>query len=517
MAPPVPAGDYQRIGIIGGGTAGYLTALTLRRLRPELDVTVIESDAIPPIGVGESTTTEIVSFLHGILGFDIGEFFRDVMPTWKLGIRFEWGKPGDGAAFAPFDRGRLLEARIYDGHIVNHCFSSLLMSRQLGPVLNDRGNIRSLLPDFGFGYHVDNHRLITYLRRQLVPFGVRHLSRTIEHVKLADNGEDVAELVDSDGQTHRFDLYIDCTGFRSLLMGESLGSPFVDYSGSLFTNCALAGSAPNDGRIDPYTTATTMNCGWSWKIPQLDSDHRGYVFSTDFISADEAEAEFRRRVPGIGEVRAIPFRSGRRADFWKGNVVANGNAYGFVEPLQSTALNTAIIMALLLAKHLPRSKNNVTTRSRLNNTVTRIWDSIRWLLAVHFKFNRRCDSGFWKACQNDTDASGADYIVQLFQEGAPLQFQPGYADDEFVPAFLYDLILFGFDVPAKPGRLTESREQFNSRKTIMQHLCQFAVPNEQALSLVMNQRPDLLQALVTRPDSWLRLNAEALLQVAAGR
>lgn len=506
--------DYQRIGIIGGGAAGYLSALAFRKLRPELDVTVIESDAIPPIGVGESTTAEIVSFLHGILGLDIEEFHREVKPTWKLGILFEWGKPGDYVSYSPFDRGRLLEAKIYDGDLANHNLNSILMNQRKAPILNLGHDFRSMLPDVGFGYHVDNHRLIRYLRQQLSKAGVTHLARTIKDVRLKKDGEEVDILEDTEGDQHRFDLYIDCTGFRSLVMGDALRSPFIDFSESLFTDCALATNSPHDGRIDSYTTASTMENGWSWKIPQLENDHRGYVFSTRFATPDEAEAEFRKRYPGIGDVRVIPFRSGRREHFWKGNVVAIGNAYGFVEPLQSTALSAAFLMATFVARRLPTSKNNVLVRSRLNDLVARMWDSLRWFLAVHFRFNRRSDSEFWKACQNDADISGAEYIIDLFQKQAPLSFQTGYSSDEFVPAFVYDQVLIGFDVPTTPGPLTESPDQYQYRKSVMHQLSELAMSGKDALNLVINHRPDLLRSLVTRPDSWIRMNAQALLKSA---
>jgi tryptophan halogenase len=150
--------------IIGGGTAGYLSALTLRAFHPDLDVTIIDSAAIPIIGVGEATTSEIIPFLHTVLNFDPGEFYEKVLPTWKLGIKFLWGNPGANSFNYPFDRGLLYESVLYDGDNRNATLNSALMSADLTPVLALNDPPLSLLSKTPFSYHLDNGRFVRYLR-----------------------------------------------------------------------------------------------------------------------------------------------------------------------------------------------------------------------------------------------------------------------------------------------------------------------------------------------------------------
>ncbi|MFT7642500.1 MAG: tryptophan halogenase [Pirellulaceae bacterium] len=513
-----PPSEYKTVGILGGGTAGYITALTLRRLRPDLKVTVIESSKIPPIGVGEATTPEIVPYLHVLLGLDVQEFFREVRPTIKLGIRYEWGLPGDYHFNFTFDPGRPLESHLYDGHIRNVSLQSVLMSDMTTPLFWDGMQYRSLLADYPFAYHLDNKRFIAYLNRQVTKAGVTMLDTEIRNAQVADGacGEpEIASLTDCDGREHKFDLYIDCSGFGSFLLEKTLGSEFESFASTLFTNRAIVGAEPLRDGPRAFTTAQTFDHGWCWNISTMDENHIGYVYSTNFTTDEQAELELRREKPHLGEVRGIPFRAGRHRDFWKGNVVAMGNAYGFVEPLESTGIQCLLHMNMFLVNQFPTFKAETAVREGLNQRVRELWDSVRWFLGAHFKFNRRRDTPFWKAYREDCDLSGAAEVLQTFRESAPLVYHlKGLKQLMAFPPYGYDIMLFGQGVAARTMPPRETEAVYRRRVDSYKRLSAMGLNQQQLFQVLTTHRPDLLYEIVQRPSSWLYKYHTAVRQLA---
>ena len=500
--------EYHRIGILGGGTAGYLTALSFRAFRPDLSVTLLESSQIPIIGVGEATTTEIVPYLHRVLGLDAATFFREVKPTWKLGIKFDWGHPGTFFNY-PFDSGSVLEPLLYEGHFRNVTLGSALMAADRFPLLQTAdAEIESHLCRIPFAYHLDNKPFVQYLQRRAAEAGVAHLDTEIVDAELLEDGESIGALIGKDGRRHTFDLYIDCSGFRSFLLEQKSGSRFISYSSSLLTDSAVVASVPHDGHIKPYTTAETMNAGWCWNIPQVHEDHRGYVFSSAFCSVDDAVAEMRAKNPRMGDHWLVRFRSGRHEHFWKGNVVAIGNAYGFVEPLESTAIQVVMHENRLLLSHFPTFKSEVKVKSLLNQRVAAYWDYIRWFLSIHYKYNDRFDSPFWQHCRRETDTSGAQWIVEYYQEAAPLTYKnvPEALARPTFNSFGFDVLLSGQQVPARwlPPRRT--RDVHDRQLVEQQRIVEQALPQAQALTL-LGEYPELLESYATLADSWVALMA----------
>lgn len=455
------AGALRRVGVVGGGTAGYLTALALRRLRPSLEVTLLESSSIPVIGVGEATTPDFVDFLHRTLDVDERELYREVQPTWKLGIRFLWGEPGGYAFHHPFTGEHLLEACAHAHDQDLQSLSAQLMARDLAPVLREPGGrVVPLLAATSYAYHLDNRRFVTFLKRLAERRGVAHVDCTIDEVALGPDGR-VDHLQARDGRTFSFDLYVDATGFRSQLLEQALRVPFHSYGTSLFADAAVFADVPNAAALPPYTLAETMDGGWCWGIPQLDTNHRGYVFSSSFLSPDAAEAEMRAKNPGMRDARLVRFRSGRLAECWRENVVAVGNAYGFVEPLESTALHMLIYQIRLLVDSLPDDGALDTVRARLNDAVGAHWDYLRGFLALHFRFNRKLDTPFWRACRADVDLAGGEALLAAYREGAPLTARPDRAllEDTLMRGGFFGLlgvdnVLLGQKVPT---RLLEPR------------------------------------------------------------
>ncbi len=491
------------VGIVGGGTAGYLTAMALKRKVPGLTVTLIESSALPVIGVGEATTPLMPQFLHLDLRLDVHELFREVQPTLKLGIRFEWGSP-EAAFHYPFGPVHVLEPGVYDRDLLACSPSSLLMAAGALPLFKDDGEWRSGL-GVDAAYHLDNRRFVRYLKRQARRMGVETVDARIGDVELAGHGETgdgetVTALVADDGRRFAFDLYVDCSGFRSLLLGKALGSPFLSWADSLPADRALVARVPSSGRVQPYTLAETMSAGWCWSTPQRDADHRGYVFCSAFQEPEDAEREMRRANLRMGETRLIRFRAGRHRHFWRGNVVAMGNAYGFVEPLESTALHMLIRQIGLLTGAFPLRPGERGIAHHMNRKVGAWWDYLQWFLALHYRYNRRLDTPFWRHCRRHADVDRHAELIELYRERGPLSYQPLSLDSHAVPDPLWgaegiDLLLLGQGVPCRLPRPATSREEWQARTDLYRQAAERALPQAEALG-VLDRRPELL-------DSWI--------------
>jgi tryptophan halogenase len=456
------------VGVIGGGTAGWLAALAVKRRFPQFAVTVVESRDIPIIGVGEATTTLMPPFLHAQLGLDPVELFRAVKPTFKLGIRFEWGARDFNYPFGDTDP---ISAAALDGDLRHQSLTSMLM---------DAGRVApSLLPRLKFAYHLDNAPFVAFLKANAISHKatpISHEEMTIGHVARGPRGID--HIRGSDGRELRFDFWIDATGFRALL-GES---PFLSYSSSLFCDRAIVANVPQPDLIRPYTTAETMPSGWCWRIPVMGEDHRGYVHSSAFVDEETAIAEMRARNPGIGEPRVVHFRSGRHRDFWSHNCVAIGNAYGFVEPLESTALHMIIVEIAYLIAGL----EDPSLVDFCNQSVGAHWDFLRWFLAVHYKFNSRLDTPFWRAARADTDISGIDLDGER-QHGDPAFGKSGLT-----------LLLLGQQAiaPSPPSVL---RADWDARVARDRQIVERALPQREALATLDPRSLD---------SGWVRGSAE---------
>ena len=416
----------DRIIVLGGGSAGFLAALTLKTRLPELQVVVIRSKELGIIGVGEGTTVSVPNYLHGYLRIDPLEFHRVARPTYKLGIKFLWGpRPYFNYTFSTnFDNQyRMLSRPVgyycrEDGDLEFSSVNSALMTL-------DKAFIR--LPDGGPGirndaaYHIENADFVRLLEMQAARLNVEVIDDTVLNVEQDDRG--IAGLDCKDTGMQKADLYVDCSGFYSVLLGKTLKEPFVSFKTSLFCDRAVVGgwARPEGDTILPYTTAETMDSGWCWKIEHENRVNRGYVYSSSFISDSDAEAEFRKKNPRVDTTRIVKFITGCYERGWVKNVVSIGNSNGFVEPLESTSLAAiceechALVVSLADSARDPGPKMAATYNKRNRQT----WDDIRRFLAVHYKFNTRLDTPFWRAARADTDLAGAEEFVEFYEENGP--------------------------------------------------------------------------------------------------
>jgi tryptophan halogenase len=486
---------------LGGGSAGCLAALGLKRTLPHLEVTLVESPQIPIIGVGEATTPLLQGYLHGKLGLDMADFYLRAQPTWKLGIRFDWGLPGNYYFNYTFDKGYVLESYVYEGSVNPASFQSLLMTAGKSNLFKIDDSRYGFWPS-RFAYHIENRRFVNYLKEEVKKAGVRWLQREVVDADLAEDGETVRHVVTSEGEQLPHDLFVDCSGFRSLLLEKALGSRFVSYGSSLFNDVAITAGRPRSGDLPPYATARTMRHGWCWEIPLLEGDHVGYVFSSAHCSAEEAEEEMSQSYPDMEGARMVRFRSGRHEEFWKGNVVAVGNAFGFVEPLESTALHLVCMQLAMLIDYFPATKREPETRRQLNEFVNEAWDEIRWFLAFHFKFNRKLSTRYWQDCQHETEISGnGERILESYRERCPISYRHHLAT-RIIDDYAFDLILLAQKVPCHLDALRLDKATWSNLRHLGQRIVDQALSSSEMLE-VLGEHPELLRDLAAQAP-WLK-------------
>ena len=451
---PAPSGRVGSVLVLGSGTAGLVAAAALKRRMPDLPVTVLRSPDIPVIGVGEGTTISVTDFLHDFLRVPSAQFFDVARPTWKLGIRFNWGPRG--RFYYPFVsnvdafvQGVRSPIGFFAGDQLDYTdvYSALMAEGRAFP----RGpNGAPVMQGRNFAYHFENERLVNYLELYTKGQGVTTMDDTV--VDVHRDGDRVTGLVLKGGGVARADLYVDASGFQSKLLGGALGEPFVSYKSTLFCDRAVVGGwdrGPDEPTLS-YTTCDTMRSGWAWRIEHERRVNRGYVYSSDFISDEAAEAEFRAANPKIARTRVVKFVSGRYQRSWVGNVVAVGNAAGFVEPLEATAIGAICMHSRLLAESLDAANRHVLRSSQrlYNNQCERNWDSIRNFLAVHYKYNTLVQTPFWRAVQADCDLAGAEPIVEYYREMGPNSYWKNLVDTlDFAGPSGYFTLLAGQNVP----------------------------------------------------------------------
>jgi tryptophan halogenase len=477
--------------VLGGGSAGFLAAITLKHRHPGLPVTVLRSKDIGIIGVGEGTTIPVLDHLHGYLRIDHAEFHRIAQPTWKLGVRFLWGP----RPYFDYALSRQLDVRFegmakvigyYCADTLDYGFASALMTHN-GVFPRRADGLPHVTRDPA--YHIENEHFVAFLERYAMRQGVEVIDDTVVEVKQDERG--VAGLVLASGAVVKADLYVDCSGFRSELLGRALGEPLVSFKSSLFCDRAVVGGWDrSDEPIKPYTTAETMDAGWCWQIEHEHRINRGYVYSSSFLSDDEAEREFRAKNPQVGSTRIVKFVSGRRARSWVKNVVAIGNAAGFVEPLESTSLGAICFDSHALAESLADADLEVrpTQVRQYNLRSAVIWEVIREFLALHYKFNTRLATPFWRACVEDTDLCGAEAFVAFYRENGPSTLWRNQLLEARNPFGFegYLSMMIGMNVPYRKTYTPSEQERqiWNNIHQRMQAVASQAVTVPEALSYI---------------------------------
>lgn len=409
---PIPEHAIRSVLIVGGGTAGWIAAAVLAKtFGRRLSITLIESEEIGIVGVGEATIPQI-RHLNSYLGLDEDDFLRRTKASFKLGIAFEgWHHPheryihafgdiGQPLGLAPYHhywlRARALgdKASLWDASLNARAAFDNRFAR-----LDRIGNSR--LGGMRYAFHFDAALYARFLREQAEAMGVHRIEGMIEQVSLRENDGHIEAVTLRDGSRHDADLFIDCSGFRALLIEGALKTGYDDWSEWLPANRAIAVPSANAGAMRPYTRAIARKAGWQWQIPLQHRTGNGHVYASDWLSDDEAQAILLDNLEGeaLAAPRLLRFATGMRKKIWNRNCIALGLASGFLEPLESTSIHLIQSVVSRLVQLFPDRHFAPSLIGEFNRQCRFESERIRDFLILHYHANRRVGEPFWDACR----------------------------------------------------------------------------------------------------------------------
>ena len=417
----------KRIVILGGGTAGWITANAMidRWGERGADITLVESPDIGTVGVGEGSTPRLKVFFDEI-GIEESEWMPACSATYKNGISFvDWStRPGYQRYFHPFasQLDRHTETAFYfntharrqgidvHAHPDRFFLAAKLSENRQGPLANE--NFPFVVD---YGYHFDAHLVGEFLKAKAVGRGVRHLPERIVDVYRAPNG-DISGLLTDAGDTIEGDFFVDCSGFRATLIQKSLGVPFRPFAENLFNDSAVVLPTERQEHIGSQTVSTALKYGWAWEIPLTNRIGNGYVYSSSFCSDDDAETELREHLGLLDsdvDARHLKMKVGRVERHWDRNCLAVGLSQGFIEPLEATALNVVCNTVYDFIDTVDSDGWTGKGRDGFNQRVADGFESIRDYIVAHYIMNTRDDTDYWK--QNGANKNVPDRLRQILQ------------------------------------------------------------------------------------------------------
>ncbi len=429
----------RRVVILGGGTAGWMTASYLHRVfEGQFQTTLLEAPSIPRIGVGEATVPNLQRVFFDQLGISEVEWMRECNAAFKMAVKFVgWRKKdalathnhfyhsfglipcADGVPLSQYWTHR--RALGHDEPVDYACYREPpLMDAKLGPWFSDGRRAT------WYAWHFDASLVARYLQRLATDWGVEHVLDELEHVRLRPDGY-IGALHTKGGRVLEADLFVDCSGFRSLLIGKALHEPFIDMGDHLLCDSAVATALAHDDQrhgVEPYTSAIAMRHGWTWKIPMLGRFGSGYVYSSRVCRQDQAIEEFCRLWgldPDKTDLNLVRFRVGRNRRAWVNNCVSIGLSSCFVEPLESSGIYFIYAALYQLAKHFPDRNFGPVLRDRFNREVEFMFDDTRDFIQAHYLTSSRDDTPFWLANKTELKLSSAILDkLETYKAGLPL-------------------------------------------------------------------------------------------------
>jgi tryptophan halogenase len=438
--------EIRRVVIAGGGTAGWLAASALsHQFHGILDMVLIESEEIGTVGVGESTIPPIRAF-HRLLGIDEREFMRATAATFKLGILFEdWGKIGD-RYIHPFGMTGKSTWACNFHHFWLHSLTKGNRSEYGEFCLEHQAAKAGKFftgpnAETSYAYHLDAGIYAKFLRKFSEKFGVRRVEGKIKEVRQNAESGFIESLVLDSGQVVEGDLFIDCTGFRGLLIEQTLKTGYEDWNHWLPCDTAVAVQTESTGPAVPYTRAIAHEAGWRWRIPLQHRVGNGLVYSSQHMSDQQATEKLLQEVEGrtIIQPRVIKFRTGRRRNAWNKNVIAVGLASGFVEPLESTSIHLIMTAMTRLIMLFPFPMVTQSIIDQYNEESRIEAERVRDLIILHYCATRRDDSPLWKYCSSMALPETLARRIDLFRTRGHIWQPEGemFRTDSWVHVMLY--------------------------------------------------------------------------------
>jgi len=438
----------REIVVLGGGTAGWMAASYLGKALGEgVGITVLAAPDIPTLGVGEATIPNLQTAFFDFLGIPEDEWMAECNASYKMAIKFiNWRSAGASSPHPRIqddgDRDQFYHAfgllpecervplsqywvyRRWEGERApfdRACYpETLAIEEKRSPRWPDGTRAAN------YAWHFDARLVADYLRRFAVErLGVRHVEDRMETAMRTPDGR-IRSITTRSGRTLEADLFVDCSGFRGLLINNVMAEPFVDMSEQLLCDSAVATAVPHDDDrhgVEPFTSAIAMRSGWTWKIPMLGRFGTGYVYSSRFAAEEEAVDEFCRLWgldPDTAELNRIRFRVGRNRRAWVGNCVSIGTSSCFVEPLESTGIYFIYAALYQLVKHFPDAAVDDSLRSAFNREIEAMFDETRDFIQAHFYFSPRIDTPFWKANKDLRLSAGMEEKMADYLAGLPI-------------------------------------------------------------------------------------------------
>lgn len=449
----------NEIVIVGGGTAGWMTAAGLSSMLGDagLSITLIESEAIGIVGVGEATLPHI-KFFNQAIGIDEADFMSATSATFKLGIEFvDWGRIGD-SYIHPFGEHGLPNAGIG----FHHYWRKMMDSPSTGPIDHyslpvmacraakfqpPSSDPRSVSSTYRYAYQFDALKYAPYLRRHAEKRGVNRIEGKVAHVFLAPETGDITSLQLENGQEICGDLFIDCTGFFGLLIEKALKTGYQSWAHWLPCDRAVAAPCTSAGPLLPYTRATADKAGWRWRIPLQHRTGNGHVYASGFTTDEEAEQVLVRHLDGdlLADPRRLRFETGKRRKIWNRNCIAIGLASGFLEPLESTSIYLIQEGITKLIEYFPQSGDYKNDSDDYNRMMDLEYDRIRDFLVLHYYATKRDDSPFWNYMRTlEIPTSLADKIDLFRHRGRVTKYDQGlFLSPSWVAVYLGQGIIPG--------------------------------------------------------------------------
>ncbi len=422
----------QRIVIVGGGTAGWMSAAALARLLPSyVQLQLVESEQIGTVGVGEATIPHI-RYFNSLLGIDEQEFIRATQATYKLAIEFVgWGSEtsrylhpfsGFGGDIEGIDFHHYwlrMRSELPEFNLDN--FSLAAQAARLGRFAPPPGDM-----EFGYGYafHLDASRYAAYLRRYAEQRGVTRSEGKVQAVIPRDTDGGIAAVQLESGARIEGDWFIDCSGFRSLLLGQTLGVEFDSWRHWLPCDRAVAMASEAMPEPPSFTRSTATTTGWQWRIPLQERTGNGQVYDSRYLSDDEACAQLTSVLNSAprSEPNLIRFEAGARVRSWEKNCIAVGLSSGFLEPLESTSIYLIQMAIFKFAEFFPQGGDGSVGREAFNRWMGLEYRRVRDFIILHYHLNQRQDSAFWRECAQMSVPENLKRKIDLFRESAAIEF-----------------------------------------------------------------------------------------------